>query len=465
MKKKFIIYLVVTVIIPFLTESCKLTSPDDNDVVTESGKVVLSGEIIDSVSGDPLNGAVIFIETDSLDFGETTNTNGQFLVEITIKKSQTIYISVSKEGYYERYFTQRVIAGNNIEMPAFQLTPFTNAPEKSIDAASINLFSHSYDRIGVKESGSVEVVEVLFEVRDSTGVPIDLDHKVSVSFRLGNSPGGGEYLFPGSAVTNAKGQVTVAVNSGTKSGVVQVVAEIVHNGSVIKSRPVFIAIHGGLPDDDHLTLTLPNYNVPGLILVDDINATIVAGDKYSNPVKPGTAIYFNTTGGTIQGSILTDEFGKGVANFNTGNPVPTHPDYGIAYGIISAKTADENEDSISTEIVFLYSGGVENFNVAPTSFSISDGGSQTFTYSVSDRYGHPLSAGSQYTVSFEGEDVILAGNTNVVMGDVLFGSTDFSFSLIDKTPGDNNLRTVSIRVTATHALGGSQSIEFAGTMR
>ncbi|OGU34019.1 MAG: hypothetical protein A2068_09240 [Ignavibacteria bacterium GWB2_35_6b] len=465
MKKKFIFFLVLTAVIPFLTESCKLTSPDDNDVVTEGGKLTITGEVIDSVSGNLLEGAVVFIETDSLDFGEPTDADGKFSIEVTINKSQEVYISVSKEGYYERFIYQRVIAGNNVELATFKLRPFFDLEEESIEPASINLFSQNYESIGVKESGSVEVAEVIFEVRDSAGVPIDLDHKVTVSFRLGNSPGGGEYLFPDTAVTNGKGQVTVAVNSGTKAGVVQVVAEINQNGSLIKSRPVFIAIHGGLPDDDHLTLTLTKYNVPALILVQDIDATIVAGDKYSNPVKPGTAVYFNTTGGTIEGSILTDDLGKGVATFTTGNPVPTHPDYGIAYGTISAKTADENEDSISTEVIFLYSGGIEIFDVAPTTFDIEDGGSQSFSYTVADRYGHPLTSGSKYTVTFEGEDVILSGATDITMGDALFGNTDFTFRVSDKTSGDNLPRTVSIKVTATHPISGTQTFEFAGTMR
>ena len=45
------------------------------------------------------------------------------------------------------------------------------------------------------------------------------------------------------------------------------------------------------------------------------------GDKYSNPVRPGTSVYFETTHGIIEGSDLTDSLGRAtVTLFNSAFP-------------------------------------------------------------------------------------------------------------------------------------------------
>ena len=465
MKKKFLVFVLSIISILIITQSCKLaTSPDeDNDIGTKDGIFKISGVVVDSVSGDPLESAIVKLVGTDTTYVIRTDTEGNYSTEISINKALDFYVTASKEGYYARTVQITATADDIKKMPPFQLRPFLNLPAKSVDPASINLFSQSRESIGVKESGAVEAAEVVFEVRDSSGIPLDLDHKSTVYFRLGNSPGGGEFLFPASTTTNGKGQASVAVNSGTKAGVVQVVAEINHKGNIIRSKPVFIAVHGGLPNDAHLTLTLPKYNIPALLLVQDFNATIIAGDKYSNPVVQGTVFHFSTTGGTIEGSILTDNLGKGVANFNTGNPIPTHPVHGIAYGVITAKTANENEDSISVESLFLYSGGIEKFSVVPTSFNLDDGGSQNFNYVVSDRYDHPLTSGSSYRVTVEGKNMGVSGQTEVSMGDVLFGNTQFSFTVYDELPDSVVTTQVKITITATHPLQGSTKIEVLGS--
>lgn len=468
MKKKFIFFLVLTAVIPFLTESCKLTSPDDNDVVTESGKLTIIGEVIDSVSGNPLIGAVIFIETDSLDFGDATDAGGQFSIEINIKKSQTVYISVTKEGYYERVFYQRVIAGNNVEMPAFKLKPFDDIAEKSVEPASINLYSQSSESIGVKESGAVESAEIIFEVRDSSGVILDLDHKVTVNFRLSQSPGGGEYLYPSSAVTNGKGQVAVAINSGTIAGVVQVIAEISFNGSIIRSKPILIAIHSGLPDQEHFDIAIEQINVPGLLEIEKYSVTAFVGDKYSNRVRQGTSVYFKTTGGFIDGSALTDEEGEATVLYTTSNPIPSHPTYGSGYGVITATTIDEDSNYISVEHLILFTGSPDNIQLSPSSFSIPNGGSQTFNLTVTDVNGNPLAKNSSIVVTAEGSGVSLKGTTNVIMPDVLTGNTQFTFFLEDSDPEEDKTSSIVLTIKATTALKSgsySREISFQGTSR
>ena len=267
--KKEILLLLFVAVIPFLMESCKLsTSPetgDENEVISEGGTIKISGQVVDSLSGDPLADVVIRITDDSTDVGAVSDEGGNYSIEITITKGQEFNIRAFKEGYFEKINVIFAVAGRDVEVPTMQLRAFRNAIEESIDPATINLLSQSAENIGVRESGSIEVAEITFEVRDSSGVTIDLDHKVVVHFKLEQSPGGGEFLFPDSATTNGKGQVEVALNSGTIAGVAQVSAEINFNGKIIRSKPVLIAIHGGLPDLAHFSIAFQQRNVPGLI--------------------------------------------------------------------------------------------------------------------------------------------------------------------------------------------------------
>ena len=48
----------------------------------------------------------------------------------------------------------------------------------------------------------------------------------------------------------------VTLNTGTKAGVAQIIAQMTVNGSVIKSRPVLISIHGGFPDQNHFVVVV-----------------------------------------------------------------------------------------------------------------------------------------------------------------------------------------------------------------
>ncbi len=47
---------------------------------------------------------------------------------------------------------------------------------------------------------------LFLRVLDSAGVPINADNSVELNFNFGSGPGGGEYLYPASVITNNLGQ-------------------------------------------------------------------------------------------------------------------------------------------------------------------------------------------------------------------------------------------------------------------
>src|SRR5262249_44147045 len=162
------------------------------------------------------------------------------------------------------------------------------------------------NEISVFGVGGVESSILTWEVRDSLGFPIDIDHRDTVTFAIVGVPVmGGAYVSPSSAITNVSGRVATTINSGTVSGVLQFVATLRrdNDGTIVQSTPVLITVNAGLPAQPFFTLGPAFYNFPGYDWIgrnDPI--TVLVGDKYSNPVKKFTAVYFNTTGGVIDAS-------------------------------------------------------------------------------------------------------------------------------------------------------------------
>ncbi|MEK9138878.1 MAG: hypothetical protein AAB393_17290, partial [Bacteroidota bacterium] len=245
-----------------------------------------------------------------------------------------------------------------------------SAPGGTGSAATIALVGLTRNAISVREVGGEETSIVTFEVRDSLGRAVDRAHQVTVSFTFQqNPPGGGEFFSPLSVPTDqVTGRVQTAVNSGTKAGVVQIVAQAVVASRTIRSAPVVIDIYGGFPVDSHFSIGAQKLNFPGydiLGLTDRI--TVLAGDKYGNPVKPGTAIYFSTTGGVITASGYTDSKGGATADLISGNPRPVDPLRGAGFARVSATTVGEFRETVTDTMFVLFSGTGSIKNVSPTS--------------------------------------------------------------------------------------------------
>ena len=431
-----LIFVILFLGISILLYSCKsesevITGGGGDDVVEKS---LISGQVVDQDTGFPLDSALVRI------FGNTINTIlytsalGQYFVEAEFKNDENLLITVYKNGYKTDTSNVVVVAGEDLAVPLVELKELGGSgnPIPSGDPVSIFLSAISSTTIGVKESGSVETTRVEFVAQDSAGVPIDSNHIVAVHFSLGAGPGGGEFLSPTEVMTNSNGKAVVNLTSGTKAGTVQIIAKIYLASSTITSLPVAVTIHGGLPDLAHFSIApamvnFPGYNIFGL----ENPITAFVGDKYANPVRPETAVYFTTTGGIIEGSVLTNLQGIGTVNLISAEPRPNHPVFGEGFATITASTIDENSQVISKETVVLFSG-IPQVSINPTSINIPNGGSQSFTYFIGDQNGNPLAGGTTVTVDVEGEFVDAQGDLSVNIPDTQSpGWTQFSFLIYD----------------------------------
>lgn len=432
--------------------------------VPQQKTVILNGSVFESVTGSPIDSAVVKVTGITPQIVTYTDSVGKYRVSFGVEVETEVKVIAFKEGYEPDTVAVLAIPGRTVNVPSLLLKRTAPETPTSGEAASIVLVSQTAKSIGVKGSGSVETAQMVFEVQDSSGKPVDLAHSVEVSFRIGSGPGGGEFIYPPKARTDAKGRVTANIVSGTKAGVVQIVAESNVGSKTIRSLPVVIVIHGGLPDSAHFSiapekLNFPGYNVFGL----RNKITAYVGDKYGNPVKPGTAVYFTTTGGIIEGSALTNEQGQGSVDLISAEPRPVHPVLGPGYAVITATTADENQRTIKAETIVLFSG-IPQITVEPTTFDIPNLGSQVFNYTVSDQNGNPLAGGTTIRVTIDGKDIRALGDLDITIPDTRDRSwTRFSFAIQDTT-SDTVERPVLIRISASGP-NGSATVNISGKVR
>ncbi|MBT8378798.1 MAG: hypothetical protein KJN64_06195 [Ignavibacteria bacterium] len=425
--------------ISILFYSCKV----EEDVVSSTGgtnvvtvKALISGQVVDKATGFPVDSALVRIFGNKLSGAVLyTASDGQFFIEGEVEMNEVLMVLAYKTNFKLDSTSVSVVDIENVTIPQIQLEEVVTGgggTTPSGDPVSIFLSAVSSTTIGVKESGSTETTQITFVVQDSAGVPVDIDHSVIVEFSLGAGPGGGEFLSPTSVETNFSGQASVNLTSGIKAGAVQVVARVQLATKTLTSLPVPITIHGGLPDFDHFSIApalvnFPGYNIFGL----ENQIVAFVGDKYANPVKPETAVYFTTSGGIIQGSTLTNESGIGGVNLISALPRPNHQTLGEGFATITASTIDENSNTISRETIVLFSG-VPQVSINPTTINVPNGGFQTFTYTVNDQNGNPLSNGTSIKVTVEGESVDAQGDLDFTLPDTQSPSwTQFSFFVYD----------------------------------
>jgi hypothetical protein len=291
---------------------------------------------------------------------------------------------------------------------------------------SIAFMSITNTEIQVTGTGGTETTTLLFEVRDSLGVPVDSTYPVKFTFT--NSPGGGEFITPEIGYTDAAtGQVSAIIHSGTRSGVLQLLASVFTPTDTINSSIARILIHGGLPDQAHFSIGLKPVNIPGLVYNGRADtATTIVGDKYGNPVPAGVAVYFTSTIGVINTSEgFTDERGFASAVLYSGNPLGDS-----GFGYVKAYTVGESGVTITDSARMLFSGYPNITYAGSGTFSIPQGGAVSFTFDVADIYLNPITKGStiQILAEFEGDYGVTALQT---MGDTQLrgpGSTQFTMT-------------------------------------
>lgn len=191
---------------------------------------------------------------------------------------------------------------------------------------SIGFISATPQKIGLQGTGGVglpETATVVFRVVDATGGPVAGQN---VDFGLNTSVGGITFT-PASATSGADGRVQTVVKSGTVSTTVRVSATL--TGLGIGTQSSQLVITTGLPDNDSVSLSVTCPNIEGYDLDGtEVEVTARLADRYNNPVPDGTAVTFNSEGGNILGSCVTEttdtQSGLCSVTWTSSNPRPSN---------------------------------------------------------------------------------------------------------------------------------------------
>ena len=437
------IKLVIALSIPFVMIGCieKAVGPTPAKTVTISGKVLRTD------TQAPVAGAVVTLKNPPRTV--TTDSTGSYRF---IFESDSSYLTVTitvKSGFSADTTGISVEPGKSTVQDIL-LNLDVQGESGSGVAATIAFLGASLSAISVREVGADETAILTFEVRDSLGIPVDVDNQATVTFFIQNGPGGGEYVYPITAKTEGStGRARTTLNSGTRAGVVQIVSQVTIGARIIRSAPVIMNIFGGFPVFSHFSIGVEKLNFPGYDELNERNRiTVLAGDKYSNPVRPGTAIYFSTSGGVIPvpGTAYTNDDGIATSTIISGNPRPIDPVFGPGFGWVRARTVGERGETVIDSALVLFSGSSVIRDVNPTSFTVPKGGaSGPINFTVSDRNNNPLSKGTRIVVTLQYTappnttiNLNVTGDINITLGDTQvrgLGTTQFSFQVVDQTVG------------------------------
>ncbi|MEI8296485.1 MAG: Ig-like domain-containing protein [Pseudomonadota bacterium] len=172
---------------------------------------------------------------------------------------------------------------------------------------SISFVSASPAMIALKGIGSTSLTEqsvVTFQVLDQSGKP---RAAAVVDFSL-NTSVGGVTLLNATATSDATGNVSTTVQSGTVATPVRVTAsvQIPNSTSTISTQSSQLTVSTGIPQQNGFSLAVTCQNVEAWNLVGvRVPVTAYLVDRFNNAVPDGTAVSFYTEGGTIKSSCTT----------------------------------------------------------------------------------------------------------------------------------------------------------------
>jgi hypothetical protein len=417
-------YAITLAVFTVFMISCETTSTPDYDPVTVSGMVT-------DTQQNPIEDAIVRITNPAPERVTTTNADGNYFLELQVDSTITYTLEVRKEGYILDTQEFLAIPERDVTLPTFRLVSgdgdddggSTPPPgDDSEGSAFITLQSLSHETIQVREAGGIETTEFEFLVTDSLGTPVSQSNAVDVHFEIASGPDGGESIYP-ETVTTRNGVAKAALTSGTAAGVVQIRASFTRDENTEQSKPVSVTISGGLPSDNHFEVSSDRKNIPASTS-EPTEIRALLGDRYGNTVLEGTAVYFSTNKGTIDGSGSTDGDGYATSQLRTNQTSP-----GVA--TVRVETVDENSSRISREVDILFSGKPQ-LTVSPDDVDLDDFRSQTFSVNLEDENGNPLAEGTQLSVEVNSDQLDLSGDIDVTLGDETEagdGVTNFEFEL------------------------------------
>jgi hypothetical protein len=204
-----------------------------------------------------------------------------------------------------------------IQAPIYLTSPKVN---------SIKFISASPEIIYLRGSGLDDVSTVTFQVNDTAGNPLPGQ---SIVLSLTTFAGGLTLDGVGTSVTkttDANGQVSIIVNSGTVPTPIRVSATLASGSGTVSTVSSQLAVAVGLPSQLNFSMSQGTFNIEAFDYDGIKNTyTIYAADRSGNPLPDGTTINFWAEGGQVEASAQTKKtngISSATVNFVSQSPRP-----------------------------------------------------------------------------------------------------------------------------------------------
>ncbi|MFT3666582.1 Ig-like domain-containing protein [Piscinibacter sp.] len=244
---------------------------------------------------------------------------------------------------------------------------------------------------GAGGSGRSESAILTFKVVDVSNTPVN---GTTVNFTI-NAASGGATISPTSAQTNANGQVTVTVSSGTQPASVVVTAVSVAVPSV-KTQSDTLIVSNDIVLPEGFEIVAEKYNLDGNLTGDKTKVTAYVRDQFGNPVADGVAVNFRTDYGVVASSTLggcTTTNGTCSVDFKVQEPRGTT---GIATVVGSVRIGDTQvvSDSIQINMAQGPYFAVDEMGTPISQVQLNGSCKQVLEMYLSDANAHSVAAGT-----------------------------------------------------------------------
>lgn len=256
-------------------------------------------------TGGPGSGSVTISSTNSslIAFSPTSqsvNSSGKATFYYTTTEVQTDAVVTFTVSVGDLSISKPINLAGVGSTPGGPITPPVVISPTVNSIAFVSASPTSISLKGTGGAGRTETSIMSFIVRDVTGQPLAGQ---TVDFTLDTSVGGLS-LIPVSAVSDASGSIKTIVNAGVISTPVRVTAAV--RGTTISAKSDQLVVSTGLPSQDSFSVSIETLYTESLD-IDGVTDKVIArlSDHFHNPVPDGTAVYFTTSGGSIEPSCTT----------------------------------------------------------------------------------------------------------------------------------------------------------------
>jgi len=140
MKKKIFLF-VIAAVTAFKVSSCEFGIEEE---IPDIQAVTITGQVAESISGNPIFNASIRITDDTNQVNTTTNSEGKFTAKFELTEDKELTIIAFKEGYSTDTLKFFATVGTTITVPLIQIKQIQGTGGSSSGGpASIYMFSQS----------------------------------------------------------------------------------------------------------------------------------------------------------------------------------------------------------------------------------------------------------------------------------------------------------------------------------